>query len=63
MKTYLQDWLEDYGYKLGYNNDDRIPELEDMDWIVDDRFKARYYFDVHIRIAHMDFLRLTGRIQ
>ncbi len=63
MKTYLQDWLDDHGYKLGYNNDDRKPELDDMDWIVKDRFKARHYFDHNLLSAHMDFLRLTGRIQ
>ena len=61
MKTYLQDWLDDHGYKLGYNNDDRKPENEDMDWIVEDKGKARHYFNYQIRTMHIDFLKLTGR--
>jgi|TARA_R110002020_G_scaffold463733_1_gene683959 hypothetical protein len=60
-KVFLQDWLEDYGYELGYNNDDRKPEIEDMDWIVEDKWKARHYFNYPLRTMHIDFLKLTGR--
>ena len=60
-KTFLQDWLEDYGYELGYNDDDRKPEIEDMDWIVEDKWKARHYFNYQLRTMHIDFLKLTGR--
>ena len=63
MKVFLQDWLEDYGYELGYNNDDRKPELEDMDWIAEDNYKAIHYFDYHLRMQHIDFLELTGRLK
>lgn len=63
MKVFLQDWLEDYGYELGYNNDDRKPELEDMDWIAEDKWKAKYYFDINLRMLHIDFLELTGRLK
>ena len=62
MKTYLQDWLEDHGYRLGYNNDDRKPQLDDIDWIVKDGFKAVHYFNPIVRDAHMTYLRIIGRI-
>ena len=33
LKGYLEDWLEEYGYDLGYNWDN-LPSLPDMESIV-----------------------------
>ena len=62
MKDFYQDWLEDYGYELGYNWDDKKPELSDLDWIVKDNYKAIHYFNYNLRALHIEFLELTGRI-
>ena len=62
MKTHYQDWLEEHGYKLGYNWEDRKPELEDLDRIAEEKYKAIHYFDSHLRTLQIEFLTLTGRI-
>ena len=62
MKTHYQDWLEEHGYKLGYNWEDRKPELEDLDWIAEEKYKAIHYFDSNLRSFHIEYLTLTGRI-
>ena len=58
IKDYAQDWLEDGGYALGYTMS-FLPEMEDMRWILEDRFKADYYRDSTLRSQHIEFIELT----
>ena len=58
VKNYAQDWLEDGGYELGYTMS-FLPEMEDMRWILEDRFKADYYRDYNLRSQHIEFIELT----
>ena len=58
IKDYAQDWLEDGGYALGYTMS-FLPEMEDMRWILEDRFKADYYRDYTLRQSHIEFIELT----
>ena len=58
IKDYAQDWLEDGGYELGYTMS-FLPEMEDMRWILEDRFKADYYRDYTLRSQHIEFIELT----
>ena len=58
IKDYAQDWLEDGGYELGYTMS-FLPEMEDMRWILEDRFKADYYRDSTLRSQHIEFIELT----
>ena len=58
IKDYAQDWLLDGGYALGYTMS-FLPEMEDMSWILEDRFKADYYRDSTLRSQHIEFIELT----
>ena len=61
IKDYVQDWLEDGGYALGYTMT-FLPEMEDMSWIIRDRFKSEHYRNWTLREQHIEFLKLTGRL-
>ena len=43
VKNHMQDWLEEYGHKLGYNISN-CPNLEDFWWIVDNHVDAEEYW-------------------
>tara|TARA_R100001015_G_C4495947_1_gene72026 strand:- start:37 stop:237 length:201 start_codon:yes stop_codon:yes gene_type:complete len=58
LKDYAQDWLLDGGYELGYTME-FLPEMEDMSWIIRDRFKAEHYRDCTLRQCHIEFIKLT----
>ena len=58
LKDYAQDWLLDGGYELGYTME-FLPEMEDMSWILEDRFKAEHYRDYTLRECHIEFIKLT----
>jgi len=44
LKSHLQDWLDKYGHKLGYDMSN-APEFEDMDWVVNDNVDAQSYWE------------------
>ena len=58
VKDYAQEWLEDGGYALGYTMS-FLPEMEDMKWILEDRFKAEHYRDYNLRSLHISWVELT----
>ena len=43
IKSYLHNWLEEYGFNLGYDMSN-APEFEDMDWVADDNIDAEAYW-------------------
>ena len=43
MKSYLHDWLEEYGYELGYDMSN-APELPDLWWGADSGINAEEYW-------------------
>ena len=43
MKTYIESWLENYGWDLGYDMDS-LPEMRDMDYISTMGIDADSYF-------------------
>ena len=45
IKTHIQDWLEEYGYNLGYDMAN-IPELEDLDIVANDDIDAETYWKI-----------------
>ena len=44
VKDHMQDWLEEYGHKLGYDMKN-CPNLEDFWWIVDNHVDAEEYWE------------------
>ena len=44
MKSHLHDWLEEYGYELGYDMSN-APELSDLWWVADSSVDAQEYWD------------------
>ena len=60
LKSYVQDWLTDAGYDLGFDME-TLPEMQDMDWIVRDKIEASMYFDMpEYRKFKREFIKLTG---
>ena len=43
MKSYLHDWMEEYGYELGYDMSN-APELPDLWWVADSGINAEEYW-------------------
>ena len=43
MKRYLEEWLENYGWELGYDMAN-VPELGDLDAVVSDGINAEEYW-------------------
>ena len=43
MKNHLQDWLESYGYRLGYDISN-APELPDLWWVAESSVDAQTYW-------------------
>tara|TARA_R100001015_G_C4635064_1_gene203360 strand:- start:11629 stop:11793 length:165 start_codon:yes stop_codon:yes gene_type:complete len=43
IKNYLHDWLEEYGYDLGYDIDN-APELPDLWWVADGHVNPETYW-------------------
>ena len=43
IKEHIQDWLEEYGYSLGYDIAN-APELDDLDWVANDDIDAKEYW-------------------
>ena len=39
IKGHIQDWLEEYGYSLGYDMAN-APEIDDLDWVANDDIDA-----------------------
>jgi len=44
LKSHLQDWLETYGYELGYDMSN-APELPDLWWIAEGSIEADDYWE------------------
>ena len=44
IKDHLQDWLEEYGYDLGYDISN-APELPDLWWEANDKVDAKDYWE------------------
>ena len=44
IKKYLHDWLENFGYELGYDMAN-APEIDDLDWVANDDIDAKEYWD------------------
>ena len=44
MKRYLEDWLERFGWELGYDMAN-VPELGDLDAVASDRIDAETYWN------------------
>ena len=42
IKNHIHDWLESYGYDLGYDMGN-APDLPDLWWVVEDRVDAEVY--------------------
>ena len=43
IKKYLHDWLENFGYELGYDMAN-VPDLQDLDWVTNDDVDAEAYW-------------------
>ena len=44
IKSHLHDWLEEYGYELGYDMSN-APNLQDLWWVADGGVDAEEYWD------------------
>ena len=44
LKSHLQDWLDKYGHKLGYDMSN-APELPDLWWIAEGNIEADDYWE------------------
>ena len=44
IKNYLQDWLDNYGWELGYDMGN-IPDLGDLDAVASDDIDAETYWN------------------
>ena len=44
MKNHLQDWLETYGYRLGYDISN-APDLPDLWWVADSNVDSQPYWE------------------
>ena len=43
IKNHIHDWLESYGYDLGYDMGN-APDLPDLWWVAEDRIDAEDYW-------------------
>ena len=43
IKGHAEGWLEEYGYRLGYDMSN-LPDIGDFWWIVDNNVKATTYW-------------------
>ncbi len=43
IKNYLQDWLDNFGWELGYDMSN-VPELPDLHWVAEDGVDAETYW-------------------
>ena len=43
IKNHIHDWLESYGYDLGYDMGN-APDLPDLWWVAEDRVDAEEYW-------------------
>ena len=60
LKSYVQDWLDDAGYDLGFDME-TLTEIQDMYWIAKDKIEASMYFDMpEYRKFKREFIKLTG---
>tara|TARA_R100001594_G_C3892701_1_gene228838 strand:+ start:254 stop:445 length:192 start_codon:yes stop_codon:yes gene_type:complete len=44
LKSYLEDWLDEYGYDLGFSWDN-LPNLGDLDNIITNQTDAKEYYN------------------
>ena len=45
MKDYLNDWLENYGWELGYDMGN-VPDLDELDYVVENDIDAKTYWTI-----------------
>ena len=45
IKRYLEDWLENYGYDLGYDMSN-IPDLDELDYVLENDINAETYWTI-----------------
>ena len=45
MKDYLNDWLENYGWELGYDMAN-VPDLDELDYVVENDIDAKTYWTI-----------------
>ena len=43
MKRYLEEWLENYGWELGYDMAN-VPDLDELDYVVENEINAEEYW-------------------
>ena len=44
IKNHMHDWLESYGFSLGYDMSN-APELNDLYWVANDGVDAQTYWE------------------
>ena len=44
VKNFIYDWLENYGFSLGYDMHN-APEIEDLNWVANDNVDAQTYWE------------------
>ena len=44
IKNHMHDWLESYGFSLGYDMSN-APELSDLNWVANDGVDAQTYWE------------------
>ena len=45
MKRYLEEWLENYGWELGYDMAN-VPDLDELDYVVENDIDAKTYWTI-----------------
>ena len=45
IKRYLEDWLENYGYDLGYDMSN-VPDLDELDYVLENDINAETYWTI-----------------
>tara|TARA_Y100001973_G_scaffold86822_1_gene130161 strand:- start:440 stop:622 length:183 start_codon:yes stop_codon:yes gene_type:complete len=45
MKDYLQEWLENHGWELGYDMAN-IPDIDELDYVVENEINAETYWTI-----------------
>ena len=45
IKRYLEDWLEYYGYDLGYDMSN-VPDLDELDYVLENDINAETYWTI-----------------
>ena len=44
IKNHIHDWLESYGYELGYDMGN-APDIPDLWWVAEDKVDASIYWE------------------